>query len=236
MRAASALMKLLPVSLSWKRLRLYRPVRVVTRPMREGLRSPLDSWCTSLGCSTQAWAATMIMPGGDVVHRDHVQDQRLLDRQHVLPLERQVDQRRRGGEALVPAGEGVALRALDDGRADDGADDVRSRGPPAGRPCSWCRCRCWASPSSAARLTPRSVSSWRTQSLRSRATASFSDALVVGIAPLLFQAVRGPARAARAITWASSAWARTSAAMRSLSAISCSTVNLVAGSSRQRGK
>ncbi len=55
-------MNLLPVSLSWKRLRLYRPVNVVTRPMREGFRSPLDSWCTSCGCSTQAWAAIMIMP------------------------------------------------------------------------------------------------------------------------------------------------------------------------------
>ena len=43
----------------------------------------------------------------------------------------------------------------------------------------------------AARSTPRSVSSWRTQSLRSRASDSFSVALVVGIAPLLFQAVPG---------------------------------------------
>jgi hypothetical protein len=33
----------------------------------------------------------------------------------------------------------------------------------------------------------------------------------------------------RATTWASSAWARTSAAMRAQSAISCSTLNLVAG-------
>ena len=45
-----------------------------------------------------------------------------------VALEREVDQRRGGGEALVPAGERVAHRALDDGRAHDGADDVRLGG------------------------------------------------------------------------------------------------------------
>jgi hypothetical protein len=30
--------------------------------MRDGLRSPLASWCTSAGCSTQACAATISMP------------------------------------------------------------------------------------------------------------------------------------------------------------------------------
>ena len=60
----------------------------------------------------------------DVVDRHHVEDQLGRDRQHVLPLERQIDQRRRGGEPFVPAPKRIGDRALDDGRPDDGAHDA----------------------------------------------------------------------------------------------------------------
>ena len=59
-----------------------------------------------------------------MVDRHDVEDQLGRDRQRVLPLERQVDQRRRGGEPLVPAAERIGDRALDDGGADDGAHDA----------------------------------------------------------------------------------------------------------------
>ena len=59
-----------------------------------------------------------------MVDRDDVEDQLGRNRQRVLPLERQVDERRRGGEPLVPAPKRIGHRALDDGGADDGAHDA----------------------------------------------------------------------------------------------------------------
>ena len=80
----------------------------------------------------------------------------------------------RGGEALVPAGEGVAQRALHDGRADDGvARRRRSRRSPARRATS-CTCTCWASPSGGRAPCPASTSRCESHSLRSRPTASRS--------------------------------------------------------------
>ncbi len=60
-----------------------------------------------------------------MVDRDHVENQLRRDGQDVLAFEGQIDQRRRGGEPLVPAPERISHRALHDGGTDDGANDPR---------------------------------------------------------------------------------------------------------------
>ncbi len=62
----------------------------------------------------------MIMPDAHHVGRDEVEDDVAMADDVVVALHREEDDRRRGADALVPAGEGELDRALAAGGARDG--------------------------------------------------------------------------------------------------------------------
>ena len=198
--------------------------------MCSGFRSPLRQLEHQLRLLDDRLRRHHQHPGHDVVDRHDVEDQLRRHRQHVLPLERQVDQRRRRREALVPAAERDTRPRSRRSPAGRWRARCRSRAPPAGRPCSSCTCRCWASPTSPPAPSPAWSSRTRIHSLRARATASFSACSSSGSR---FSS-RSRSRAcwrSDASTWASSASWRMRSAPAALSAISCSTEKRVPGSS-----
>ncbi len=96
--------------------------------------------------------------GGHVVDRDDVERRVPVGDDLPVALEHQVDQRRGGVEALVPPGERVAHRRLDDGRSHHRRPSRPARSAPAARRATSCTCRCWASPSARrARCRPGSA-------------------------------------------------------------------------------